>query len=58
MNIEFETPDLERSIQELSTYSAPGPDGVPAVLLKKMCRSTKGPSDFALENIERRKCSK
>jgi hypothetical protein len=35
MNIEFEAPDLEGSIQELSTYSAPGPDGVPAVLQKK-----------------------
>ena len=43
MNIEFETPDLERSIQELSTYSAPGPDGVPAVLLKKCVGALKVP---------------
>jgi hypothetical protein len=28
MNIEFEALDLEKSIQGLSTYSAPGPDGV------------------------------
>jgi hypothetical protein len=43
MNIEFETLDIEISIQELLTYSAQAPDGVPVVLLKQCVGTLKVP---------------
>jgi hypothetical protein len=42
-NIEFGPEDMEISIKELATFSAPGPDGIPAVLLKKCVGTLKAP---------------
>jgi hypothetical protein len=42
-NIEFGPEDMEISIKELATFSAPGPDGIPAGLLKKCAGALKAP---------------
>ena len=42
-NIEFGPEDMEISIKELETFSAPGPDLIPAVLLKKCVGALKAP---------------
>jgi hypothetical protein len=41
--IELGPEDMEISTKELATFSAPGPDGIPAVLLKKWVGAQKAP---------------
>jgi hypothetical protein len=42
-NIEFGPEDMEISIKELVMFSAPGPNGILAVLLKKCVGALKAP---------------
>ena len=42
-DIEITVDDIEEAINKLSSESAPGPDGIPPVLLKKCVNSLKGP---------------
>ena len=41
--LDFTTEDVEAAIKELKNNSAPGPDGVPAVLLKNCSQALAGP---------------
>ena len=41
--LDFTTEDVESAIKELKVSSAPGPDGIPAVLLKNCAQALAGP---------------